>query len=136
MNYYKITVYIPYDGHKDLILSHEEEFDDLEFHSIIQDIIDETIMDHAQRASNIKRYCHWDYWNLFGKDNFYRFGLFLSNKGFDVVHPIETVTIKDKPILSDERYKNIEIPSCEGKCFKEEDDRDCPLVCKRIKENK
>ena len=136
MNYYKITVYIPYDGHKDLILSHEEEFDDLEFHSIIQDIIDETIMDHAQRASNIKHYCHWDYWNLFGRDNIYRFGLFLSHKGFDVVHPIETVTIKDKPILSDKRYKNIEIPSCEGKCFKEEDDEDCPLVCKRIKDNK
>ena len=133
VNYYKIEVYVPYDGSKEIIVSHEEYFDDLEFHSIIQDVIDETILDHIERSSD-DDYCHMDYWGLFGDYNMYRFGLFLSRKGFDVIHPMETISIKNRPILSDERYKNIEIDKCED-CYKQEYidkyGEKCPIVCKR-----
>lgn len=129
VNYYKIEVYVPYDGSKEIIVSHEEYFDDLEFHSIIQDVIDETILDHIERSSD-DYYCGMDYWNLFGDYNKYRFGLFLSRKGFDVIYPMETISIKNRPILSDERYRNIEIDKCED-CYIDKYDEKCPIVCKR-----
>ena len=131
MHYYNIRVYVPYDGHKDLTIAHEKEFDDLEFHAIIHDVIDETILDHIERSKDTY-YCHMDYWNLFGRHNKYRLGLFLKNKGFEVIYPQETVVIQDRPILSDKRYKDIEVSACEGRCFKD-DDEECPIVCKRIK---
>lgn len=135
VNYYKIEVYVPYDGSKEIIVSHEEYFDDLEFHSIIQDVIDETILDHIERSSDDEYYCGMNYWELFGSYNRYRFGLFLSRKGFEVIQPTETISIKDRPILSDERYRNIKIDKCED-CYKQEyidkyDDEKCPVVCKR-----
>ena len=133
MKYYRIEVYEPYDGHKEMILAHKERFDDLEFHSIIQDAIDETIIDHVNRCKDVD-YCHCDYWNLFGSFAEYRFGLFLNNKGFDVITPIQSITIENRPILSDKRYKDVELPICGHKCYRDEDDR-CPIVCKRIGES-
>jgi hypothetical protein len=131
--YYELKVYIPYDGYHTLMISHERHFDDLELHSVIQDVIDETIIDHVEKA-NVKRYCDSKYWDLFGEYNRYRFGLFLSNKGFDVIHPCETITIEDRPILSDDRYKNVEIKSCTGPCPIRYDDEECPIVAKRIED--
>ena len=35
---------------------------------------------------------------------------------------------------TEKRYKDIELPICSHKCYKDEDDR-CPIVCKRVGEN-
>lgn len=134
MYYYTITVYVPYDGYKDLILSHEKEFDDLTFHSLIQDAIDEAIMDWIEHYEK-DRYCDFDYWNLWGKYQLGRFRFFLAQKGFHVVDSLRSVKIEDRKILSDERYKDIEIPEC-NKCWRDFSiEEDCPIVCKRIGDN-
>ena len=128
--YYEIEVYIPYDGTKNMILSHKKLLDDLTFHSLVQDAIDETIMDWIEHYEK-DRYCKFDYWNLWGNFQLGRFRLFLAQKGFRVIEPLESVKIEDRPILSDKRYKDIKIPKC-NKCRTIED---CSVVCKRIGDN-
>ena len=131
--YYEIEVYIPYDGIKNLILSHKDRLDDLMFHSLVQDAIDETIMDWIEHYEK-DRYCEFDYWNLWGKFQLGRFRFFLAKKGFHIIDPLESIKIKDRQILSDERYKDIKIPEC-NKCWRDFSVEDCPVVCKRVGEN-
>lgn len=128
--YYEIEVYIPYDGAKNLILSHKDLLDDLMFHSLVQDAIDETVIDWIEHYEK-DRYCKFDYWNLWGNFQFGRFRFFLAQKGFHIIDPLESVKIEDRHILSDKRYKDIEIPKC-NKCRTGED---CSVVCKRICDN-
>lgn len=134
MYYYNISVYEPYDGSKSIMLSHKDELGDLEFHSKIQKAIDETIQDHIKRCeikdSNLP--CDWEYWNLFGDYSKYRFGLFLRKEGFEVIHPVERITIKNRRILSDNRYKNLQLNKCK-ECWRDASiDEECQIVCKRI----
>ena len=130
--YYEIEVYVPYDGTKNIILSHEKLLDDLTFHSLVQDAIDETVMDWVEHYEK-DRYCNFDYWNLWGKFQFGRFRFFLAQKGFHIIDPLESVKIENRVILSDERYKDIKIPEC-NKCWMDfgVSVEVCPVVCKRI----
>lgn len=136
MHYYKLQVYEPYDGSKSIMLAHEDKLDDLEFHSKIQKAIDGTIQDHMKRCkvkeANLP--CDWEYWYLFGDHSKYRFGFFLREEGFEVIHPTGRVLIENRVILSDDRYKNLQLNKCE-KCWREYDslrDKKCPIICKRI----
>lgn len=131
--YYEVEVYVPYDGYKALTLAHEKEFDDLEFHSIIQEVIDATIADYIEHTVDKDSYCTFDYWNLWGRYQKGRFGVFLRHAGFDVVTPLQRVVIEDRPVFTEKRYENLEIPKCKD-CYREDDEFDlgeCPIVCKR-----
>ena len=131
--YYEIEVYVPYDGAKSIFLSHEKLLDDLTFHSLVQDAIDETIMDWIEHYEK-DMYCDFDYWNLWGKFQCGRFRFFLARKGFHIIEPLESVKIENRQILSDERYKDIEISEC-NKCWKDFSIEVCPVVCKREGDN-
>lgn len=132
MYYYTIKVYIPYDGYKDLILSHEKEFDDLTFHSLVQDAIDEAVMDWIKNYSNGENFCNFTYWNLWGSFQEGRFRFFLAQKGFMVIDSIQSVKIEEREILSDERYKNIELPQCKDCYLDKRFEETCSVVCKRL----
>ncbi len=132
MYYYTVKVYIPYDGYKDLILSHEKELDDLTFHGFIQDAIDETVMDWIKNYSNGENFCCFEYWDLWGSSQEGRFRFFIARKGFEVIDTIQTVKIEDGEILSNKRYENIELPQCKDCYLNERFEETCPIVCKRL----